>query len=278
MMNDTEILHFLNDLEIIHEFLTELATADYIESVRENIDNERYKKTEIAFRDFELKLFEIINLSRTIDRHLYETINKLVEESDLSNLISKIHIDLKAMLQKGKPSKLERILFSSRFQYSTDLPFQLSSIDESIVPIKRLIPLTRKTYEIYQNRLSIDDEIFKPSNLNKEHILIFIENAYIEIQESAQVNPSQKSQFLNYFDSVKNELSKDTPSWKKIIGALVIAATLLSGIADAPNAYKNITSALTYILGVSIENHIKPHLPAPDKSDDIPNDFDVEKI
>lgn len=277
-MNDTEILHFLNDLEIIHEFLTKLATTDYMESVRENIDDERYKKTEIAFRDFELKLFEIINLSRTIDRHLYETINKLVEENDLPNLISKIHIDLKAMLQKGKPSKLESLLFANRLHYSTDLPFHLDSINESIVPIKRLIPLTRKTYEIYKNRMSIDDEIFKPSNLNKEHILIFIENAYVEIQESAQVNPSQKSQFLNYFDSVKNELSKDTPSWKKIIGALVIAAALLSGIADAPNAYKNITSALTYILGVSIENHIKPHLPAPDKSDGIPNDFDVDKI
>ena len=58
-----------------------------------------------------------------------------------------------------------------------------------------------------------------------------------------------------------------TPSWSKIVGALVIVAAITSGMADAPNAAKNIKDAIEYILGTSVEKPLQKYLPAPSEDE-----------
>jgi hypothetical protein len=70
---------------------------------------------------------------------------------------------------------------------------------------------------------------------------------------------------LETLDNTKVELAKINPSWKKIVGALVIVATLLGGLADTPQAYENVSKAIQYILGASVEHHLpKQLLPLPE--------------
>lgn len=61
-------------------------------------------------------------------------------------------------------------------------------------------------------------------------------------------------------ESAKEELTKPDPSWKIIIGALVVVAALTSGVADASQAFENVNSAINYILKHSDVPHQAPQL------------------
>jgi hypothetical protein len=70
-------------------------------------------------------------------------------------------------------------------------------------------------------------------------------------------------------------LNSQRPSWSKIVGALIIASTILGGastitggLADAPDAFQNVNKAIEYILGLARRPHIqRPTLP--------PTNFDI---
>lgn len=75
------------------------------------------------------------------------------------------------------------------------------------------------------------------------------------------MSKGDKKQLIEYLYKAKSEFSEKSPSWSKIVGALMIAAAITSGIADAPGAFKNIDTAIKYILGTSIEKHIPKQVP-----------------
>lgn len=82
------------------------------------------------------------------------------------------------------------------------------------------------------------------------------------IIQNASLAADDKKQLLEYLEHTKLELAETNPSWKKIVGALVIVAALLSGLADAPQAYENVSKAIQHILGTSVERHLPRQLPA----------------
>lgn len=93
-------------------------------------------------------------------------------------------------------------------------------------------------------------------------VINYIEQAIDAIQ-AVTISPAHKENLLAHLTQTKNELAGEDIPWKKIIGALIVAATLLSGLADAPQAFENVNNAIQHILGTSIEKLLPPALPAP---------------
>jgi hypothetical protein len=118
-----------------------------------------------------------------------------------------------------------------------------------------------------------DDDIFKPSNVNIEIVAEFIEAAITSLPNSEALSKSDVVRLTAYLESAKNELASDKPSWKDIIGALVIAAALLGGIADAPQALSNVNNAIKYIIGPSVIE-VAPRIRIPELPRSTPNDPD----
>jgi hypothetical protein len=132
----------------------------------------------------------------------------------------------------------------------------------------------------YIKRWSHDSDVFKPSNLSEEKIILLIEAAISAIEDNSPLSTEDKKQLIEYLYKAKSEFSSDHPSWNKIVGALVIAAAITSGIADSSGAYENIDKAIRYILGTSIEHHMPterklPLLKSPQK---IENEDDLSEL
>ena len=69
----------------------------------------------------------------------------------------------------------------------------------------------------------------------------------------------------SYLLEAKKEALSASPSWSKIVGALVIVAAVTSGLADAPGAAKTIKDAIEYVLGTSVIKPLQNYLPAPNE-------------
>ena len=93
----------------------------------------------------------------------------------------------------------------------------------------------------------------KQSNLDCQKISIEIDTAITVLKSEQGLRPQEREKLIEYLREAKDELSKNDVSWRKVIGALVIASTLLGGIAIAPQAAENIGNAINYILGTSLE-------------------------
>ena len=125
-----------------------------------------------------------------------------------------------------------------------------------------LVTFNNGIKKIYDCKPLLDDEVFKPSNLDSEKIIIYIENAILDIENNAPLPKEQKEELIEYLYKTKTELAEKRTSWNKVVGGLVIVAALLSGISDTPQAYDNVNKAIHYILGTSVEKHIPPSLPS----------------
>ena len=74
--------------------------------------------------------------------------------------------------------------------------------------------------------------------------------------EKATIRKKEKQKLIIYIKETRTEVIKESTIWKSAIGALVITAAIISGIADAYGAYKNINKAITHIMGSSIQKTI----------------------
>ena len=94
----------------------------------------------------------------------------------------------------------------------------------------------------------------------KVEILTYLDNAIKALAINTTIETSVKNNLLNYINETKIELKKESLSWKKIIGGLVIVAAILRGIADAPEALKNIEDAYNYIMGNPFSSSIQKEI------------------
>ena len=132
-----------------------------------------------------------------------------------------------------------------------------ASVKSMLVELEYLIPLVEEAEKFSANRSFGDDDSFRPSNVDPEQVKGLIDEALVNISSDNSIDESLKEQLVEYLRSANSELAERTPEWRKIVGALIITSTILSGIAAAPDAYRNINSALEYILGTSIDNVIQ---------------------
>jgi len=268
-----EITSFVGSMKKIEKFLSELAARDS-ELRYAGIGRARlwtsYKEAETSFEGFDRNLYELVRLSKFVDRGLSERIEKLANSAELAEGIAHISVSIRIAelrhntaiaVRKAATTAFDVLLgFAQAFvpgsasrregfvAFHSDL-----SLSKILVALSRLIPLAEDVSDKHYRRSLSDDELFKPSNVNTESIGTYIQDAVVIISGSPELGPETKQRLLQYLHEIKTELASESPRWKKIVGGLVIVSTILSGLAVAPQAVQNVQKAVTEILGTAAE-------------------------
>ena len=190
--------------------------ASFLEKFSENIEN-------------------ILLLSKSIDDLTFTRFNNILGTSNIENIVSQLSFI----------SNMNEFGGSEEDTICRKFIVALNRLDDSISSIIQ-------KYEFIQNN---NDEIFEPSNINKDVIIEYLDQALIGI-EKATIQKEEKQKLIIYIKETRREVIKESTTWKNVIGALVITAAIISGIADAEGAYKNINKAITHIMGSSIQKTI----------------------
>ena len=194
-----------------------------------------YEKAEATLRDFDNFLADILEFVRATDKATWEAVKSVIESAKLGENLSRIYVLFKserrlppvrqALVTVLKVLSASVSLGPKKHVFAdSELPIQ-----EILVALHRLISLVRRTHSLYLERGRVDDEIFKPSNIDRALVISYIEAAIVNIQ-GAPLAADEKAKLLEYLEHTKVELVDKDASWKKIVGALVIVATLLNRI------------------------------------------------
>ncbi|MDH2434603.1 hypothetical protein QCD60_18835 [Pokkaliibacter sp. MBI-7] len=285
-MNYSDLDTFKEDVDSLEEFFTEFAAREdeiLTFGMKKVSKWESYEKAAPHLRSFEPKIHEFQSFLRPIDKQLFERVRDLVSDSKLIESISGIDVALRIAVHRKKLSFGNELVSSLAFQipYLSNAIRRKKLFSEEVIPIQKLLVslgrlgnLVVMSKESYIHGWSHDSDVFKPSNLSDERIIFLIESAIEEIEINSPLSKDDKKQLVEYLCKAKGELSEDRPSWNKIVGALVIAAAITSGLADSSGAYKNIDAAIKYIIGSSIEKHVPKSVPLLDcpREEQIQND------
>jgi len=207
---------------------------------------------------FPLELANCKRIIEIFDSGKYDQLTELLRETKLEELITRFSVKLRIALNEsptGNPIVIIysaiRLIFQKKF--SSDLfsssEISMEGVLSAITRIKSLLIFISNELK---ERHESDDEIFKPSNINITNITVEIDAAITNINQADGLKGEEREKLIEYLGEEKAELTKKVPSWRKVVGALVISATLLGGAAVAPQAADNINKAITYILGTSI--------------------------
>jgi hypothetical protein len=272
-MNYLEIDYVIANLECVERFLRKIMTRETKLSLYgfQLIESwSLYEEVVPILLDIESLFGQLIEFSRVVDHNSGELMQSAIESSDLLGSIGRIYVRLRIEIERWELlpylpvfwRSFNMITRTSTQQHSFFCDFA-KPIQEILFTLNRLISQAKSLKSVYINKLQSDDELFRPSNVDRKIVVNYIETAAVIIQ-SASLGAKEKKELLESLENTKAELAKINPSWKKIVGALVIVATLLGGLADAPQAYENVSKAIQYILGTSIEHHLpKQLLPLP---------------
>ena len=139
------------------------------------------------------------------------------------------------------------------------------SLQRAIINLERLRGIAGMFAEYVSNRYLADDEVFKPSNIKPDRVVDMIDRAIAELDSIPSLPARELERLQSYLLEAKKEALSASPSWSKIVGALVIVAAVTSGLADAPGAAKTIKDAIEYVLGTSVIKPLQNYLPAPNE-------------
>lgn len=265
--------NFIAELELLEGFFTEFAAREdevLTFGMRRVAKWGSYQNAAPGLKIFETKMHEFLSFLRPIDRGLHERVAALVSGSNLIDSIVGVEVSLRIATQRRSLSFGAELTSSLLFQlpYISNLIRRRKLFSEEVIPIQkllvsigRLINLVRIAKDTYIHQWSSDSDVFRPSNLENEKIITYIDAAIDSVEANTFLPKDEKKQLKEYLYKAKSEFARDKPSWNKIVGALVIAAAITSGIADSDGALSNIDDAIKYILGSSVEKHIQSPVP-----------------
>lgn len=260
------------ELEKFHNTLEHIEKAFYLVAANDNelkVYGLRRLRKWFDFNDllplldsFSVQLSVCQRIIEIVDKKNHEKLVDLLKETNLEDLITRFSVKLR--IADKENSRVDPTLLWSALgvvfkrKITNDLFANNDiSIEGLLSAIARIKSLLLIVSDEIKHKHETDDEIFKPSNININNVTIEIDAAITCVQESSGLSLEQQEKLIDYLTEAKVELSKKEPSWRKVIGALVISATLLGGlggIAAAPQAAENIDKAINYILGTSILN------------------------
>ena len=260
--------HMQHELEALHKTLEEIEKAFYLVAAHDS-ELQAYGLERLArwfdlgellpiLGSFPVQLASCLRIIEIFDRGRHEKLVNLLTETKLEDLITRFSVKLRIAQNERRrisllPSMFRVLNLVTKAKITSDL---FKSEDMSMEGALSAIARIKSSLAIIGNdlneRLDNDDEIFKPSNLDVLRITKEIDSAIYSVRESVNLSSSEQAKLVEYLEEAKSELTKKSPAWRKIIGALVISSALLGGVAVAPQAAENIDKALSYILGTSI--------------------------
>jgi hypothetical protein len=248
----------LNFLKDIQNILFTLLSNDYI------LKYNRYKllqefdswdKIKNNINDVDYILNDFISIAKFLNEELFIALKQLVGNDNFGEKLHWLFTEInKNLAKRQKNALIERFKNIMTKKYKDGI-YKISNqsinIKDLYSKLSRILSLIVRLNENYTSRYLQDSEYFKPLSIDINIIINQIDIAKTEIQSNLNIPENFKKELISHIDNITLELKKNTPVWKNIIGALVITAALISGIADLPNAIKNINDAIKYIIGVS---------------------------
>lgn len=275
-MHGYSIYAFQERLKCIEQFFIEIASNEEELRVFGFDRAVHFQNAEAALKALDKFDEDFASLKRFMtrfDRAMGQDLERLDSDGRLIEQVALIALHLR---MAGARKPINKLL-SFVNQLSLYLPFvskrkklfgeEPISLHKTIISLGRLRGMATICWEIFSNREISDNEVFKPSNVKNDRILDLIDGAFSEIESLVSISPAERVRIEWYLQEAKKEILSPTPAWSKIVGALVIAAAITSGLADAPNAAKNIKDAIEYILGTSVEKPLQKYLPSPSESE-----------
>lgn len=218
---------------------------------------------------FPVQLTSCKRIIEIADKQRADELSSLLSETKLEDLITRFTVKLRI-------AKNERQIFSpfTIIYTSFRLAFSRSSVGdlfsnkdmsmESLLSASaRIKSLMKVVSSNMKRRDENDEEIFKPSNVDIQRVSIEIDLAIETVSSADTISVNEKGNLIEFLKEAKEELTKKEPSWRKVVGALVIVSTILGGTAIAPQAYDNVNNAVKHILGTSIQSESSDQLKFP---------------
>lgn len=269
-----QLNEFITDLEVLEKtFYKIAANIDEME-----IYGLRYMSRWLdldmllpCLEGFTENVTHLTRVSEIVDSKIYKSIDSILEETKIEDVISRFKVRIHISLN-GRNISLLRPLYiliraiskafgvSKQVTLFSNINAEIEDLLSAINRLKNQVKLLLKTYESYKDN---DDEIFKPSNLDIRFITKEIDAAIVQVSASSDLNAEQKTKLNQYLNEAKTELTKTAPSWRKIIGALMIASTLIGGVNDLPGAVDNIKNAIAHIIGKGVYKEQSKELALP---------------
>lgn len=258
------------DIETIEALLYELAALNnelrYL-GLKSTLRKLNFIQSKPAFDGFSEKLAVCTRISPLISKELSTQLTALLAETKIENSITQFAVRIR-LSEIEKPLSQNIFTFFSVFSKAFFRPEPKQLFSDNTIPLEnvlaslsRLKTIVKLLSEEYRRRKSNDDEIFKPSNVDINIVITQINLAIENLETVTNLTKPEKERLTIYLKEVMAELASDTPAWKKVIGALIVCATLLSGLADAPQAIQNLNTAIKHILGSSVEKALPNLLP-----------------
>jgi len=92
------------------------------------------------------------------------------------------------------------------------------------------------------------EDVFDPKGIDRDRVIKYLDEAIEEISGSRIGATEYGINLISHLEKTRAEVASKKASWKAVIGGVVIAAAIVSGIADAPGAKKAIEEAYSYII------------------------------
>lgn len=286
-MKSYEIFRFKDRLAAIEQFFIEIA-ANEVQLLTFGFKHafllpgaeDALKALKTFNEDFSTLKRYLPGMDKTLGQELehLDSEGKLVEQVSLISLrlrMSEIRKPMSVGISAINQLMLYLPYFSRLVKSESLFDEEAISLHKTIINLGRLRGITTVFYDHLSNLESSDDEVFKPSNVKPNRVVDFIDTALTEIELLSSISPSERGRIEGYLHEAKKEALSPSPSWSKIVGALVIVAAITSGLADAPNAAKSIKDAIEYILGTSVEKPLQKYLPPPNEHNKEPSPIDT---
>jgi len=248
----------VNDLAVFRHNLQQLQDILFELTIRQDeieLHGLRRVLEELPMRDplfdeVSADLVRLLRNSEYIDFRIAEELKQLLTEAKIQDAITELAIKLRVAKQK----RVRRGVFYPIFDSFRSLgliffgknPSQGDQlVAKTLAGVSRLIPMLDAL------ETADDDGVFKPSGIDPRIVVARIDAAIQAVQEADNIGTVQRVALITYLETAKTETKKEAPLWQKIVGILVITATILQGIAAAPDAVKNLHEALQYITGAA---------------------------
>jgi len=208
-----------------------------------------------AFNEFLPKLQRI---SRKLDRHSDQQLTQFLEKADLQRKLTKVSTKIKVGLNTRQPSSAS---FTAIIGFTANsilgkFGTQNSAFTKAAIDLEELISdidilkgKVREMRELFIDRVISESETFKPENINEDEVQAHLERAIELLEAEGDMPEALRKQLLANLRAAHADAAKPRPPWPSIIGTLVIVSTILSGLADTPQAYSNVKQSLDHIMG-----------------------------
>lgn len=268
------VYSFQKNLDELKIFLSELASKeDAIANRYEKVSEwQSYQIARSIIEDFEANLLEIEETSKFINKKINAQLVEFRNESKIIEELTTIGVQLSILNNQPLQNYLSSFILGLKnitikfgnmsINHNPIFQDNLVSISKVLVSITRLNSIIKRLEKLTRELSRIDDDVFKPSNIDNEVVINYLNEAIDLIEQNNFMSTVHKEHLINYLKSAQYETTQEKPSWSKIIGGLMIVATLLSGTADAPAAYENVSKAIQHIMGLSIDKKILNQLPS----------------